>query len=239
MNYVKRFYRDWVKTQGLVSFAVKVKETDLFISAQKDLSKEAEKSVIKYRREIENYIEHNPLFEVALLPVEVEKDAPDIIKEMAEQAKKCDVGPMAAVAGAIAEFVGKDLLKYSSEIIVENGGDIFIKTDKERKIGIFAGHSPLSGKISILIDPKDTPMGVCTSSGTVGPSFSFGQADAAVILSKSATLADAVATATANKVSAPSDIEKGVNYAKSIKGVTGALVVKNDKMALWGSVKIA
>ena len=185
MIYRERFYRDWVRSQGLVTFQVKVKETDLCISAEKNLLEEANNSVIKYRKQIEDYINDNPVFEIALQPVDIEKDSPSIVREMAEAAEKCDVGPMAAVAGAMAEYVGKDLLAYSSEIIVENGGDIFIKTNKQRRIGIFAGQSPLSGKISIAIEPKDTPVGVCTSSGTVGPSFSFGKADAVVIISKS------------------------------------------------------
>ena len=117
------------------------------------------------------------------------------MKQMIEAGQKAGVGPMAAVAGAIAECVGRELLAFSPEIIIENGGDIYLKCLKKRVVGIFAGKSPLTGKIGLEIDAKDTPLGVCTSSGTVSHSLSFGKADAAVAIAPSATLADAAATA--------------------------------------------
>ena len=104
--------------------------------------------------------------------------APGIVKAMAVAAQKASVGPMAAVAGAIAEFVGKDLLKFSEQVIVENGGDIFIRTDRKRTLGIYAGEdSPFTGKLAIEVDPCESGMGICTSSGTVSHSLSFGNAD--------------------------------------------------------------
>ena len=123
-----------------------------------------------------------------------------LVKEMIRVSTLANVGPMAAVAGAMAEFVSKDLLKISKQVIVENGGDIYLATSRERTIGIYAGTSPLSMKLGITISPEDSPLGVCTSSGTVGPSLSFGKADAVCILSKSAALADAAATAVGNVV---------------------------------------
>ncbi len=124
-----------------------------------------------------------------------------IVKTMAEAAEKAGVGPMAAVAGAIAEYVGRELLPFSREVIVENGGDIFLKTQKTRSIGIYAGESsPFTGKLALRIEPKDTPLGICTSAGTVGHSLSFGKCDAAILVSPSASLADAAATAVGNLI---------------------------------------
>jgi len=145
---------------------------------------------------------------------------------------------MAAVAGAIAEFVGNELLVYSPEIIIENGGDIYLKSLKKRIIGIYAGKSPLSGKIGLEIDDKNTPLGICTSSGTVGHSLSFGQADAVVVLAQSATLADAAATAIGNVIKQPDDINKGIELANNIKGLRGAVLIKNDTIGMWGEIKI-
>jgi ApbE superfamily uncharacterized protein (UPF0280 family) len=145
---------------------------------------------------------------------------------------------MAAVAGAMAESVSKDLLKLSKEVIVENGGDIYLATSRERTIGIFAGDSPLSLKIGIVIGPEDSPLGVCTSSGTVGPSLSFGKADAVCILSKSAALADAAATAVGNIVKEKKDIESGLERGKEIEGVLGILIIVGEKMGVWGNVKL-
>lgn len=146
---------------------------------------------------------------------------------------------MAAVAGAIAEFVGKDLLDYTPEVIVENGGDIFVKTTRIRRIGIYAGNSPFTKKIAIEISPEKTPLGVCTSSGTVGHSLSLGKADAVVVLSPSTILADASATAIGNLIKDESDISSGIEFAKKIKGVKGVLIIKDDKMGIWGDIKIS
>jgi hypothetical protein len=145
---------------------------------------------------------------------------------------------MAAVAGAIAEFVGKELLKYSGQLIIENGGDIFIKTDKERTIMIYAGDSPLSNKVFIKIKPEDMPAGVCTSSGTVGHSLSFGKADACVIIAQSAVLADAVATAACNRIKEKKDIAPSLEFAISIKGVRGAIAILGKNLGSMGNVEL-
>jgi hypothetical protein len=123
-------------------------------------------------------------------------------------------------------------------VIIENGGDIYLATSKERKIGIYAGDSPLSLKIGIVIGPKENPLGVCTSSGTVGHSLSFGKADAVCILSKSAALADAVATAVGNVVKEKKDIEYGLELAREIEGVLGVLIIVGEKMGVWGNVTL-
>ena len=146
---------------------------------------------------------------------------------------------MASVAGAIAEFVGSELLAFSPEIIVENGGDIFLKSLSKRLIGIYAGKSPLTGKIGLEINEEDTPLGICTSSGTVGHSLSYGKADAVIVLSKSATLADAAATAIANLIKQSSDIPSGIEFAKSIDGLKGVVIIEGNTMGLWGEVKIS
>ena len=130
------------------------------------------------------------------------------------------------------------MLKLSKEAIVENGGDIYLVTSKERIIGIYAGDSPLSLKIGIVISPEETPLGVCTSSGTVGHSLSFGKANAVCILSKSAALADAAATAVGNVVKKKTDIELGLERGKEIAGVLGTLIIVEEKMGVWGNIKL-
>jgi len=236
--YEPRTYRHWVKDKDLISFNVVVKETDLYIRASHNLKRKAHKLVLKYRDALERYIERHPTFLTSLKPLPVGDDAPLIVKSMSESAGKVGVGPMASVAGAIAEFVGTDLLAFSPEIIVENGGDIYLKSLKKRLIGIYAGKSPLTGKISLEINTGDTPLGICTSSGTVGHSLSYGKADAVVVLSQSATLADAAATAIGNLIVQPSDIPKGIEFAQGIEGLKGLLIIIDDKVGLWGEVKI-
>lgn len=237
--YQPRIYRHWIKVSDLVSFNVLDRETDLHISAQQKLEDEALIAIRNCRAALEDYIRSHGLFLSSLEPCVVEAYAPSIVKDMAEAARLAGVGPMAAVAGAIAQAVGNDLLAYTREIIVENGGDIFMKLLSTRLIGIYAGDSPLSGKIALEIEPDETPLGVCTSSGTVGHSLSFGTADAVVVLSPSAALADAAATAIGNRVKTIADIDSAIEAAHNIEGVVGVLVIKDDKMGLWGRVKIA
>jgi len=237
--YEKRLYRDSFSGNNLVFFETAVMETDLKIGADKDLGDLAYKWITEYRRQLEDYIKQDPLFLKSLEPITPKESHPYIVERMCDAARKAHVGPMAAVAGAFSELVGLKLLEHSKEVIVENGGDLFIKSNSIRKIGIYAGKSPLSGKIALEIKPESTPIGVCTSSGTVGHSLSFGRADAAVIVSKDTFLADAAATATGNMVKDTEDIEKGISFASSIEGVNGVLIIVGDKMGIWGDIKLS
>ncbi|MDP2918804.1 MAG: UPF0280 family protein [Dehalococcoidia bacterium] len=237
-GFEPRLYRAWSKDTDLVSFTVVVKETDLYIRARRNLRKKALDEVLKQRKLLEGYIARHPGFLTALEPFPVDSDAPLIVREMAIASTKAGVGPMAAVAGAIAEFVGKELLHYTTEVIVENGGDIFLKHEKPRLIGVFAGTSPYSGKLALKIEPEETPLGVCTSSGTVGHSLSFGKADAAIVLSPSAALADAAATAVGNLVQTADDMQKAIEFVKGVEGLTGIAIIVGDKMAVWGKINL-
>ncbi len=236
--YEIREYREYTNAEGLAKFEVIEAETDLLIMADRNLYDKALLSVIKHRDHLEKFIRDHPEFQEAFKPYPVPLFSQPIIRNMAWAAKRCRVGPMAAVAGAMAELVGHDLRYFSGEVIVENGGDIFLKIKKPRKVGVFAGRSPFSEKIALEIDPKDTPCGVCTSSGTVGPSFSFGKADAVCVIARSAALADAAATAIGNVVQDTDTINDGLNIAKKIKGLSGVLIIKNDRMGILGKVKI-
>ncbi|OIO00373.1 hypothetical protein COY52_05690 [Candidatus Desantisbacteria bacterium CG_4_10_14_0_8_um_filter_48_22] len=236
--YEERIYRRDYITEDLKGFEVMVKESDLYICAASDLSSEAIESTLKYRSQIEEYIKKHPQFLSSLTPLPIDVLAAPIVNEMLRAGETAGTGPMAAVAGAIAEYVGRDLLKYSPEVIVENGGDIFLKSLKNRRLGIHAGNSPLSERITVEIEAKQTPVGVCTSSGTVGPSLSFGRTDAALVVASSAALADACATAIGNIVKEPGDIKRALEFGKKAKGVRGVLIIMKDKLGAWGAIKI-
>ncbi|MEW6376887.1 MAG: UPF0280 family protein [Thermodesulfobacteriota bacterium] len=234
-----RRYRRRVKSPDLVTFRVAVKETDLLVSAETDLTQEALLSVCKYRRQLEEYIERDPEFKWSLSPYPVDSYAPRIVKEMAAAAMRVGVGPMAAVAGAVAECVGKDLLRLSPQIVLENGGDIFLVTREKRRISIFTESRSLPSYIDILIRPEKTPLGICTSSGTEGPSLSFGCADAVIVISPSAILADAAATAAGNLVQSKKDVKKVLNFLQGISQVRGGVVLVDGKMGFWGEIELA
>ena len=219
--YEARTYQQLVKEDDLVITRVIAKETELFIKACVGLEEEALDSLLKYRKYIEDYISQDPLFETALSSYSPDDDAPGIVREMAVQASKVNVGPMASVAGAIAEYVGKDLAEFSDELIIENGGDVYIDSKRIRNVCIFAGESVFSKDIKIKIESQHMPIGVCTSSGSVGHSMSFGAADAVTVLSKSAVFADAAATAIANMVETEEDVESILSFSKKIHNQIG------------------
>jgi ApbE superfamily uncharacterized protein (UPF0280 family) len=233
-----RTYRSLVTNDKLQAFHVKVKETDLLVRAKKPLQNEVRDLVLKHRLPLERYIEDHPGFVDRLTPFSCDPLAPPIVKTMVEASQKAGVGPMGAVAGAVAEFVGRDLLNYSQDVIIENGGDIFIGTTYPVTVAIFAGRSPLSSKLGVRIDSPEKPMAVCTSSGTIGHSLSFGRADAALVISESAALADAAATAIGNGVSNKDDIASAIRHGENIQGVLGIVVIIDEQMGVWGNVDL-
>jgi ApbE superfamily uncharacterized protein (UPF0280 family) len=235
-GYQPRVYRHWIEGRDLKAFTVSEKETDLYLRATSNLQKKARRLVLKYRKQLEQYIQKNPTFLTSLEPFPTTSDAPRLVLNMIEAGRKANVGPMAAVAGAIAEAVGRELLDFSPEIIVENGGDIFLKITRKRIIGIYAGNSPLTGKIGLEISPNDTPLGVCTSSGTVGHSLSYGKADAVITTAVSAALADAAATAVCNIVKKPEDISNGIELGRKIPGLKGIIVIIGESISAWGDI---
>ncbi len=234
-----RFYRYNQLAEGLVSFNVVYKETDLWIAARKNFSGEVFELVKKLRQELDDFIATFPAFLHSLTPLEeLPPQAPPLARKMSSVAAKVGVGPMAAVAGAFAEAVGREILKKSPEVIVENGGDIFISTKKERTVAVYAGDSPLSQKLGVKIKPSQSPLGVCTSSGTVGHSLSFGKADAVMVLSPDTLLADAAATALGNKVVKEEDVEEAIRIGSEISGVIGLLIIKGEKLGVWGEMEL-
>ncbi|OGR14865.1 MAG: hypothetical protein A2097_08860 [Desulfobacula sp. GWF2_41_7] len=236
--FENRTYRNLHRKKGLISFNITVKETNLNIQAETDLTDMALKSVLDCRNQIETYIQFHPEFATSLVPVKNLFPVPPIITNMIKAGQMAQVGPMAAVAGAVAEFTGTGLLSRTREVVVENGGDIFIKSDSETIFSIYAKNSPFSMTTGIRIEKRDKSYGLCTSSGTFGHSKSFGKADAVTILSDSCSLADAVATKIGNMVRTGRDIENAIDAGKKVPGVQGIVIIIGENIGLWGDLKL-
>lgn len=236
--YQERVYRREMNAKGLFAYTVTIFESDLMIYTDQMLSEEAHKWTEYYRNEIETYAHLKPGFIGALAPQVCLNSAPPLIKHMHQASEKAGVGPMAAVAGGISYYVGKKLLESCNEVMIENGGDIFLKSYTEKKIRIFAGDSPFSNKIALKVPPTPRGVGICTSAGKIGHSLSFGNADAVVIISEDVLLADAVATATGNKIKTKDHINEGIEFAKMIKGVQGIVIIVDDQIGLWGAIEL-
>lgn len=237
-EYRTRTYRRRVSGLGLEMFQVVCQETDLHIQADCRLDHEAREQALICRSHIEGYIERFPDFQTSLRPWCEEAMAPQIVRRMIAAGRTAGVGPMAAVAGAVAESVGQALLRSSREIVVENGGDIFLRTDRSVVAGLFAGPSPLSMKIGLRLPPSEAGLGMCTSSGTVGHSLSAGSADAVCVLSASCALADAAATAIGNQIQSVRDIQRAIDFGRGIPGVHAIVVVAGRDIGAWGQAEL-
>jgi len=237
-DFSERTYRRRIGVAGLKRFHVVCQETDLMVQADQVLETQTREQVLVCRGHIEGYIQRYPTFATTLLPWQGETFAPPVVWQMIQAGQAAGVGPMASVAGAIAENVGRHLLGQCRQIVVENGGDLFLKTDETVVIGLFAGDSPLSMNVGIKIPPSENGVGVCTSSGTVGHSLSAGSADAVCVVSPSCALADAAATAIGNRIHTPRDIKDAIDFGKTITGVNGIVVVVNREMGGWGEIEL-
>jgi ApbE superfamily uncharacterized protein (UPF0280 family) len=237
--YQERFYRSLAAPEGLESFEVRIRESDLLVFAERRLEELAYRALAQARGEIERHIERQGEFARALEPCEVAEGAPGIVRAMADSGLVWSVGPMAAVAGAIAERVGRTLLGESGSVIVENGGDVFLSLPRRATLRLYAGEgSPFTDRIVFEVPESPRGLGVCTSSGTVGPSLSFGCADAVVTVADSCSEADAAATAIANRVKSPSDVAAVVRETSQSGRLRGVLVTGGDRLGLWGEIRI-
>jgi len=237
--YRDRTYRT-IEQSGLVSSFVRMVETDLHILAPVEVEDEALRLVAEVRRQIEGYIRKNGLFGDSLEPLPMDDTAPMAVQEMLASGRLAGVGPMASVAGVIAEFVGRGLQQSGIEdLIVENGGDIYIARKQECTVSVFAGTSPLSNRLGIRLQPETMPCGICCSSGTIGHSMSFGHADAVVVSAALTALADAAATRIGNEVGrGPASLDQALQVARTIKGLSGVLIIRDDKLGAWGDIEL-
>lgn len=162
---------------------------------------ELKRYIFSIRRDLENYILKNEDFLLSLDPVETDEDLPLIVRKMVKSSSIADVGPMACVAGTISELSLNYLIdKDSRYSIIENGGDIAMINDEDVLCGIYSNNQVLGNDIAFRIKARRNPLGICTSSGKIGHSISFGEADSVTVISKSSSIADGLATRIANEV---------------------------------------
>lgn len=237
-NYSNREEYRRIVHSDLCCWHTEHKDTELLICADSEFSKQAYRAVVSLRNILDDYIMHDADFGKSFVPVEALASAPDVVLRMCAAAKAAHVGPMAAVAGAFAAHAGDEVLKYSSQVVVENGGDVYLKTKEPGTIAIYAGASPISMKIGIRIDSEERPVAVCTSAGSIGHSTSFGKADAAVVVSHDACLADACATRLGNEIKQENDIQSALEMTCGIDGVIGAVAVMGEVCGAMGEIEL-
>lgn len=193
--------------------------------------------IVRQRGVLEEYIGRHPDFRQSLEPLELLAGAPDVAQSMARAAKLVGVGPMAAVAGAMAQFAGRAALDAGArEVIVDNGGDIYICAVEPVIIGLNTGTADLADRLAFSLQADDTPISICSSSGKMGHSMSLGECDLATVVTKDAALADAAATQAANLVRDVDDIDPALEKISSIRGVEGVMIVKGVRVGMAGKM---
>ncbi len=227
------------------SFRSAWRETDLWVAVDTPhYRKEAERftmeRILFYRGVLEEHIALYPEFRDSLAPVVAPGGVHPLIKAMSDAAVVAGTGPMSAVAGAMAEFICRDILEEfrAEEVVVENGGDIFMKLTAPAMVTVYAGESPLSEKIALRPLADDTPLALCCSSGTVGHSLSFGVADACMIACRDGALADAYATAICNKVKNSGMVQEVTEHALKLPGILSIVIISEDRIGLGGTIEI-
>lgn len=241
MEYKERSYRSRFSGDERHWFCVKFLESDLWIgvdngSYRASMEQDIYAMLVDLRRTMDAYLLMNPGYKAALVPYDAGLEAPTILKDMSRVSHKTGIGPMSAVAGAVALRVA-DFIKSKfnvKEVIVENGGDIYADANSDMDISVFAGQSPLSERVGLHIPAAAFPCGICTSSGTVGPSMSLGRADAMMIVCRDVLQADSYATAFANRIQTVNDLQPVIDRIQTIPDILGALAVKDDRLAVCG-----
>ena len=243
--FEERTYRTQFNTERFTGFEISYLETDLWIGVnpgafQLEMKNVAFAKIKSLRYKFDEYIQLEPFFKKSLKPFQPTGIAPAEAVEMAVAAEKAGIGPMSAVAGLFAREVGEEILKNFSveELIVENGGDIYVLLKSELTLSVFAGDSILSERIGLVIPSEKQKLGICTSAGTVGPSLSYGKADAVVVICEDVLLADAFATAFGNKVKSAADVEKVIKYSEKYPEILSLLIICEDKIGIRGDYEM-
>jgi len=215
-------------------------ETDLHIQTRERVEDLALPLLTAIRAEIEHYIMGCPDFLHSLVPLAEDKQAPACVRAMLAAGIRAGVGPMAAVAGVVAEKVGRGLERLGyDEVIVENGGDIYLRRPSPCTVSVYAGESPLSGKVGIQLAASQMPCGVCASSASIGHSLSLGVSDAAVVVASDTAFADALATRLGNEVRAGKQgVQRALEVVQRLGGVIGALVIAGEQLGAWGDIQL-
>lgn len=196
----------------------------------------ATSAISRQRSELEDYIRANPVFKFALRPITVD-EGPEVVRLMSEAARLAGVGPMAAVAGVLADLAVEEMLRAGAKVaIVEDGGEASIATDRPIDMALKAGDAPLSERMGFRLDSS---MGVATSSGLFSHALSLGEAEAATIFADNAGIADAAATAVANAVKGEARqevIEEAIDLGLSIRGVHGVFILFKGLVGMGGEL---
>jgi ApbE superfamily uncharacterized protein (UPF0280 family) len=234
----KSVYRSKVRSRNRYNWRILYKYSDILVSSDKNVGDRLKKLVKEIYSILESHIKENPSFQKSLSPLESKPRYHPVIQKMCIKSAVFNVGPMATVAGAVCDFLAGGLDKCGRCLIIENGGDVFIKSDRDVNLGVYLKDKHFADKLYLRVRKDYMPCGLCSSSGSFGHSLSMGKSDLVTVLAESTISADGAATSVANSINSSEDISKTINSYKTIKDIRGILIVKDDKLGIWGNIEL-
>jgi ApbE superfamily uncharacterized protein (UPF0280 family) len=219
-----------------VTSGIEIQETAATIAAERRFIGGAVDAIKMARRDIERQIRKDRFFLTTLEPYDSGSCTSETTARMCAATKQAGVGPMAAVAGAIAQAALDAMIAEGCRHAwVDNGGDVALVLESPLTLEIFT--TPGSSKaFAFELRTTGRAMGICSSSGRLGHSISFGDSDIAVTIADDAVVADAFATALGNEVKDETSLNKCFDILRSAKAVKGGLAMIDGAVAMYGEV---
>jgi ApbE superfamily uncharacterized protein (UPF0280 family) len=234
----RSIYRRNISAAGKYSYRLRYKYTDIYITSDRDISGKISQPVITFYSQLENVLSSDKQFGKSITPLSIKKDYPPAVKEMCLSSSIFNVGPMAAVAGAVCDTIAESLKDDCNFLMIENGGDVYIKSSEDIRAGLFTGSRHFPQNINIVISSQAMPCGLCSSSGMMGHSLSLGKSDLVTVMSETSAIADSAATAIANAINSKPDVDKAIKKYSKYEQVRGLIIIKDDRLAIWGDLQL-
>lgn len=237
-GYNERWYR-FLHDKSLSACEVAYRESDVLFLSDPPLDRKAIGAGIKkYYELIQSYVDQNPQFTTSLSPLNQDSIAPQIIQDMITGSSLSGIGPFSCVAGAICDYLGRELMSFCEELILENGGDLFLSIKNDKTLGVYLGEYARPSSLKVRIKKRPKPFGICSSSGKIGHSFSLGRADVVTVIARDAILADTFATAFCNKLKKKEDIKKIIKEGQKYPFIEGLILACDGTLGVWGDVEL-
>ena len=211
-------------------------ETAVTIAADAEHQSRAVDAIIAARSDVKRHIVNDPFFLTTFEPYDCGRDASNIVRRMCAASRTVGVGPMATVAGAIAQAGLEAMIDNGCRHgWIDNGGDIALLLEQPVTVEVYC-EPDAPEAFALEVDTLGEILGVCSSSGRLGHSISLGESDVSVAIADSAVLADAAATAIGNCARGKNDLVECFRPVKGVEGFVGGLAVLGGDVSMCGRV---
>ncbi|MDD3472694.1 MAG: hypothetical protein PHS86_07925 [Syntrophaceae bacterium] len=229
--YETKNYRNKIPVSQAVTFEVGVRDTNIHVQAQSDLMPKAKESVFRYRYQIEEYLRQHPAFRDTQSPIQIYSSAPEIVKYCDLACRNTGVAPMACMSGAMADFVGRDLMQQSPVLVVSSGGDTFVRSTIPLEVQIYAKGSPLHEKLKLQLPATKNIFGISTYVPGKG-------IQAVTVLSRTASWASSFAKDLGVRLDSGESLKSTLNRAEAYSDVGAVIIISGSQVVFGGSLNV-